>query len=239
MTELTDERRERWWQPGPTVRTIDEAREYLDDVHFSLLFGGAQGRYPSLREASRDPSVERLPSGWGADIEAMWTWKDELPVRGQAWLGKYLSGKQTLLSPAMLGDLYDWPGAEDDFESVPDLSPPARRLAGHLLDEGPTSTRLARAVLGFPPKVIDKAIAELGRRLLVTNFGVESGPGWDSCVLELTARAFKVPSAGGRAERDAAAAARFTDTMLQARPIDLRRAFAWPADRATRALQPK
>ncbi len=227
---------QRWWRDGPPIRTIDEAREYVHDVHFSLLFGGAQGRYPSLREASRDYSAPRQPSGWGPDIEAMWTWKDELPVRGDAWLGRYISGKQTLLAPAMLADLYEWPGAEDDFEHVRQLTPAAHRLARHLLDEGATSTRVARAVLGLAPKTVDRAITELGRHLLVTNYGVEAGAGWDSCVLELTTRVFHVPSAGGRDERDAAAAARFTDTMISSRPIELRRAFGWSKERAERAF---
>ncbi|MBB2942683.1 hypothetical protein FB565_002396 [Actinoplanes lutulentus] len=234
-TDLTEARLERWWLNRPPIRTLDEARAYVEDLHLCLLFGGAQARYPSLREVSRDDSVEREPSGWGADIEAMWTWKDELPVRGEAWLGRYLSGKQTLLSPALLADLYDWPGDDDDFAAVPDLSPASRKLASHLLDEGPTSTRVLRSVLGFAPKTVDKAIAELGRCLLITNFGVESGPGWDSCVLELSTRVFPLASLGPRADRDAAAAARFAGTMLVARPIDLRRAFAWPADRAAAA----
>ena len=221
---------------GPPIQTIEQAREYVHDVHFSLLFGGAQSRFPSLREASRDVSLPREPSGWGADIEAMWTWKDELPTRGEAWLGRYLAGKQTLLAPVMLADLYEWPGDEDDFRHVPQLTPAAHRLAHHLLDEGPTSTRTARVVLGLASKTVDRAIAELGRQLLITNYGVEAGAGWDSCVLELTSRVFDVPAPGSRAARDASAAERFVDTMIDVRPIDLRRAFGWPRERAESAL---
>jgi hypothetical protein len=237
VTELEQARAQRWWCDRPPLRTIEEARDYLDDVGFSLLFGGPDARYPSLREASRDDAAAHSQSGWGDDLEAMWTWKDELPVRGQAWLGRYLSGKQTLLTPALLADLYEHEGRPDDFRDCGDLSPAAAQVATHLLHDGPAATRRARGVLGLSPRAFSKAIAELGRRLLVTNYGVEeTGSGWASCVLELTARAFDVPSPGRPADRDAAAAARFADTMIVAEPRDLQRAFRWSRDRAAKAL---
>lgn len=236
MTAVAEARRERWWRTGPPLRTLEEAREYVDDVGISLLFGGAASRYPSLREASRDESLPRLPSGWGDDLEAMWTWKDTLPVQGHAWLGRYISGKQTLLSPQLLTDLYEFDGEDDDVLSASGLSEEAGRLAGLLLDEGPLATRTIRATIGVSGKNFDRALTELGRRLLVTNYGVEEGSGWASCVLELTARAFSVPSRGSRAERDVRAAARFVDTMITARPADLCRAYGWSRDRAVAAL---
>ncbi|GII52752.1 hypothetical protein Pth03_11410 [Planotetraspora thailandica] len=237
LDDLVAARRSRWWCDGPPLRDIEEAKEFVEDVGFCLLFGGREARYPSLREASRDDSRPRLPSGWGDDLEAMWTWKDELPVRGEAWLGKYLSGKQTLIAPGLLADLYEYAGVPEDFHAAHDLGPVAVKVATHLLHEGPTPTRTLRAIFGESAKTVDKAVADLGRKLLVTNYGVEeTGSGWASCVLELTARAFTVPSQGSRAERDAGAAACFLDTMITTRPGDLRRAFGWPRERADAAL---
>ncbi|KUO15315.1 AlkZ-related protein [Streptomyces dysideae] len=234
---VVEARRERWWQDGPPLRSLAEAREYIEDVGISLLFGGAAARYPSLREASRDESLPRLPSGWGQDLEAMWTWKDTLPVQGRAWLGRYLSGKQTLLSGQLLADLYEFEGKEDDVLSVVGLSEEAGRLAGLLLDEGPMATRALRDAVGVTGKRFDQILTELGRRLLITNYGVEEGPGWASCVIELTARVFSVPSQGSRAERDARAAALFVDTMVEAKPAALCRAFGWSRERAVAALE--
>jgi hypothetical protein len=237
VDDLADERALRWWADRPPLQTRSQAREFVDDLGFCLLFGGRDARYPSLREASRDDSKPRLPSGWGDDLEAMWTWKDEMPPHGEAWLGRYLSGKQTLIATDLLADLYEFDGQPDDFRSAPGLTPVAVRLAEHLQHEGPTSTRVLRAVSGASAKAVDKAVAELGRLLLVTNYGVqEDGGGWASCVLELTARAFTVPGPAERAQRDAAAAARFVDTMIEARPIDICRAFKWSRDRAVSAL---
>lgn len=237
MDDLAQARLRRWGCDRPPLQDAGAAKEFVEDVGFCVLFGGREARYPSLREASRDDSRPRLPSGWGDDLDAMWTWKDELPVRGEAWLGRYLSGKQTLIAPGMLADLYEYQGDPEDFRATQDLDPAAVRVANHLLHEGPTSTRVIRAVSGDSAKTIDRAIAELGRRLLVTNYGVEeANSGWASCVLELTSRAFTVPAPGARAERDAAAAARFLDTMIVVRPIDLCRAFKWSRDRSVAAL---
>lgn len=238
MTDLHTQRLQRWWCDEPPLRTIEEAQEFVDDVGFAVLFGGAKAAYPCLREVSRDDSAPMLKAGWGEDLEMMWTWKDELPVLGRAWLGRYLGGKQTLLAPALLADLYEFDGEPDDFDAANDLSPTARMVAELLLAEGPTPTGAGRAMLGMAAKTFDRGVAELGRRLLVTHYGVhDTGSGWPSCVLELTARVFDVPAPGGRATRDAAAAARYVDTMVQATPRDLKRAFGWPIDRAAAALQ--
>lgn len=173
----------------------------------------------------------------GEDLEALWTWKDTLPVQGRAWLGRYLSGKQTLLSSNLLAELYAFGGEEDDVLSVAGLSEEARRLGSLLLDEGPMTTRALRDTLGVPGRKFDRVLTELGRHLLITNYGVEDGPGWPSCVIELTTRVFSVPSHGSRAERDARAAARFVDTMVETKPAALSRAFGWSRERAVAALE--
>ncbi|KOX11240.1 hypothetical protein [Nocardiopsis sp. NRRL B-16309] len=238
MSDLTQARLNRWWCDRPTIRTMDEAREFVDDVGFAVLFGGNRPTYPCLREISRDDGARMLPAGWGEDLERLWTWKDTLTVQGRAWLGRYLGGRQTLLSPDLLADLYEYPGAPDDFTRCTHLGPNARRLAELLLLEGPTDTRTARAVLGLKSREFDKVAAELCRSLLITYYGVTSGgPGWPASVVELTARAFDVPGPRPRAERDASAAARFTDTMVEATPRQLQRAFRWDRERAEDALE--
>lgn len=235
MSDLLEARLTRWWCDGPIIRTIEEAQAFVQDVGFAVLFGGNRPVHPCLREISRDDGSKVLASGMGEDFEALWEWKDTLPAQG---LGRFLAGRQTLLSPDLSADLYEYPGEPDDFIQCEHLSPGARRLAELLLLEGPMNTRSARSVLGAKGKEFDRLVAELGRILLVTGYGVdESGPGWPASVIELTARVFDVPGDGDRQERDDAATVRYLDTMVRATPYELQRAFRWDHDRAHRALQ--
>ncbi|MFB8765414.1 AlkZ-related protein [Nocardiopsis alba] len=238
MSDLLEARLRRWWCEQPIIRTIDEARAFVQDVGFAVLFGGDRPTYPCLREISRDDEAEMTSSGMGEDFEAMWSWKDSLPAQGKAWLGRFLGSRQTLLSPDLLADLYEYPGEPDDFTHCENLSPSARNLAEMLLVEGAMTTRSARSALGMKGRDFDRLVAELGRSLLITGYGIdESGPGWPASVIELTARVFDVPGDGGREERDASATARFLDTMVQATPRELQRAFRWDRDRAHDALR--
>lgn len=236
--EVAGERISRWWLDRPPIRTIEQAEDYLRSVQFSQLFG-RDGRYPSLREVSRDDECERTPDGWGTDLEAMWGWKDDLPLRGTGWYGNLLGGKPTLVAPALLADLYDHPGDSDDFETLPGLSPAARSVARFLLLEGPTATRqLRQQTCGGSAKALSLARSELGRALLITHYGTDnSRAGWPSCVLELTSRVFPGLAGSDRVDRDRAVAGTFVETMVTATPRELARAFGWPVERAAAALQ--
>ena len=65
--EVSAERISRWWLNRPPIQTIEQAEEYLDSVQFTQLFG-RDGRYPSLREVSRDDDCERTPDGFNARV---------------------------------------------------------------------------------------------------------------------------------------------------------------------------
>jgi hypothetical protein len=86
------------------------------------------------------------------------------------------------MAPGLLADLYEFDGAEDDAISAPGLSAGAFAVASALLDGGPASKPAVRGRLGMSGKEIEQPVAELGRRLLITHYGVEEGPGWAACV---------------------------------------------------------
>jgi hypothetical protein len=239
--DLQAARARRWWQTRRPVRSIERAAAFVEDVGFALLFPARGVDLPSLYNAA----TERLTGTfweveWGPDAERVWGWKDELPLRGRAWYGKLLTGRASLLAPGLLADLYPRSGRPDDFTEAP-LSDDARRIAEVLLLSGPTSTAALRETLSMEGRKgqarFSSAVSELGRHLVVTNFGVEArDAGWPAAVLELTTRAFPVPGKGPTAKRRLAAAATFVGTMLAARPQELGRAFGWPADEARRCL---
>lgn len=241
VRDVDGERARRWWRTARRIGSFERAASFVDDVSFALLFPKAGVPLPSLWEAASDRPLSSLPGEWGPDIERVWRWKDELPLRRKAWYGRFLRGRPSLLSPALLSDLYPRAGRPDDFRGAA-LSRDAGRIAEVLLASGPTSSAVLREAVGLEGKAggtrFSQAMDELGRSLVVTHFGTDdAGGGWPAAVLELTARAFRIHARPGTADRRTSAARRFLDTMVVARPADLSRAFGWPAAQARKALE--
>ncbi len=241
MDELEAERARRWWRTRRRIATLARAAAFVEDLGFALLFPKAGVALPSLWEAASDRPIHHLGKEWGPDAERVWTWKDELPRRGLAWYGRFLRGHPSFLSPDLLAHLYPRPGLPDDFEAAA-LSPDARRIARTLLRSGPLSTATLREALGAEGRRgserFSRALVELGRALVVTHLGTEDeGTGWPSAVLELTARAFRIPRRPDPDARRVHAARRFLDTMIACRPLDLCLAFGWTGHEARRALE--
>ena len=214
----------------------------MEDVGFALLFPAKTLDLPSLYSASTEqPAATFWDVEWGPDAERVWGWKDELPLRGLAWYGKLLSGRGSLLSTSLPKDLYPRSGQPDDFTQAP-LSDDARRIAEMLLLSGPTATGVLREALAMEGKKgqarFSTAVTELGRHLVVTNYGVEEKQGgWPAAVLELTARAFKVPGRASPATRRLSAVQTYLATMIVADPKQLARAFGWPLPEARGCLE--
>ena len=124
-----------------------------------------------------------------------------------AWSGKFVHRRASLLSPALLAALY--PG-----------------------DGEPTDHAALREVVGDRGRY-DRAMAALQRNLLVTANGVRTArSGWPATIIDLTCRVFDV---GGGPDHGYAVA-RFVDTMIEATPGDLARAFGWPVGVARQRL---
>jgi len=242
-TDLSERRARRWWQRRAPARTLARAAAFVDDVGFALVFPTRVSTpLPSLYEASSDRPLQNEGVGldWSPDAERVWGWKDELPRRGLAWYGRFLRGRPSLLSPAMLADLYPRSGEPDDFRGAA-LDTDARRIAETILLSGPTSTALLREALDAYGSMgrarFDRALTQLGRALVVTHLGIEEqDAGWPAAILELTTRAFEVTGPADPAEARLRAARRFLDTMIRARPYELGNAFGWGADGARQAF---
>jgi hypothetical protein len=221
----------RWWSASgrPQITTPARAIAFLDDAGFALLFARRNVDLPNLWDLARD---DPPTSDWGPDIQRVWKWKDEFPRAGKAWYGHFLAGQKSFLSPELLGLLYPRAGAPDDF-TVEDLTPEARAVADVLLASGPTPSSVLREAVGLPGKAgrarFTRALTELGRALVVTHYGTEEEKaGWPSAVIELTARAFRVPGPGAVTERRGQAAAWFVATMEAAHAKEVAKAFGWP-----------
>jgi hypothetical protein len=239
--DLQAARAKRWWQTRRPVRSLERAAAFVQDVGFALLFPARGVDRPSLYHAATDRLTGTFwEVEWGPDAERVWGWKDELPLRGLAWYGKLLTGRASLVAPGLLADLYPRSGHPDDFTEAT-LSEEARRIAEVLLLSGPTSTAALREILSMEGRRgqarFSSAVSELGRGLVVTNYGVEAkSGGWPAAVLELTARVFEVPGRGTLEERRTSAARTFLRTVVEAEPALLARCFGWPAADARRHL---
>jgi hypothetical protein len=242
MDDLATARARRWWLTKRKVGTIERAGAFVRDVGFSLLFPNKGVVLPTLYEASSDrPLVDAVTGGWSPEADRVWAWKDELPHRGLAWYGHFVRGRPSFLSPELLADLYPRAGRPEDLEDA-GLSPTAYRIARIVLRSGPQSTGALREALDVEGRKASdaffKAVSELGRALVTTHFGVEEeGAGWPTPILELTARAFEIPSRRDVAQGRLRAASAFVDTMLAVRPHELGNAFGWGAADARAVLE--
>ena len=238
---LEEARARRWWRSRRRIGSIERAAEFIDDVGFALLFPKTGVALPSLWEAASDRPIQELGQEWGQDAERIWGWKDELPLRGLAWYGSFVRGRKSFLSHGLLIDLYPWPGRPEDVQEA-DLGPDAARIARVLLRSGPQSTAVLREATNMEGKAggdrFSKAAGELGRKLLVTHLGTqEEGAGWPAAVLELTARAFRIPRRRDFEMARLRATGAFLDTMVRVRPYELGNAFGWGADAARVCLE--
>lgn len=218
------------WLPERPVSSINAAAGYVDDVGFALLFPATRADAPSLWEAVAGQDAIPFADGMGPAETKLWTWKDELPLAGLAWYGRFVYNRASLLSPRLLAALYAGAGEPTDHEAFA-LPEEAHRIAEALMID-PLPSAALREIIGDRGRY-DRAMVALQRHLLVTSAGVRAHrTGWPATVIELTCRLFDV---GGRLDYPYAAE-RFLDTMVEATPGELTRAYGWSAATACTEL---
>ncbi len=61
------------------VKTLEEALKFVQSVGLCTLFSGKAKAVPSLWDANDLPEDGGGRTKWGAKVEAVWAWKNELP----------------------------------------------------------------------------------------------------------------------------------------------------------------
>ncbi len=183
------------------VRSLRGAAAFVDRAGLALVYPADDLALPSLWEAvsgqsevswavrdERGGFVEFTP-----DFERVWRWKDELPDRRLAIMGKHIRGRAALLSLDSIGALYALtgrPGRPHDFRDV-ELSELELEVAEAILDGGPLSTADVHELLGRDRKRTNAAIDSLQRKLVLTGAGAQERPqGWPAVVVDILARRF-------------------------------------------------
>jgi hypothetical protein len=164
------------------IRTLAAAGKWIDRVGLTLLFPRADVVLPSLWE-----QVSGLQEvDWNAEpINFLWWAKDALPDEGRACVGKHLARVASCIAPRLVPVLAAANGVPaDDDDPVVDA---IRNL-------GPMTRPQLREVTGLTKKDVDRSIASLHHRLVLTNARlVDEGSTWGSLAHDLLARKWKVP----------------------------------------------
>lgn len=174
---------------------MPQAAKWVDKVGLALLFPKTDVVLPSLWEqvngnAGRNWAVRDEEGGfveWTREMGFLWGAKDELRARGLVCVSKHVARVATCVAPRVVpilvaaGEAYEPERNElTVIEAVRDLGP----LTGPGL----------REATGLEKKTVDKTVAVLHRRLVLTNSHLveQDGP-WGAIAHDLLARKWQVP----------------------------------------------
>jgi hypothetical protein len=199
------------------IRTLAAAGKWIDRVGVALLFPRADVVLPSLWE-----QVSGLQEvDWNAEpINFLWWAKDALPDEQRACVGKHLGRISSCVAPRLVPVLVAANG-----EPPEDGDPIVKAIR----EFGPLTGPQLREVTGLAKKDVDRSIASLHHRLVLTNSHlVDEGSTWGSLAHDLLARKWKVPKrlpARDAARRELAALV--LDEAGELTAADLAGVFAW------------
>jgi hypothetical protein len=229
------------------IKTVKTAARWVDRKGIATLFPGADLVLPSLWEAVSG----RLDVDWAIrdedgryvsftpEMEKCWRWKDELPDRGLACVGKHLGRWSALVAPRLLPPLYALTGRRgrpDDFRKA-ELSQLEREVSEAVLEEGPVTGPQLRALLGAEKKRVDAAVIVLQRALVLTNSGlVEQKQGWGAIAVDVLTRRFPLPPLPDENDAMRQLAATVLASSGELSAADLGGALGWRLKRSRETL---
>jgi hypothetical protein len=177
------------------IETLQAAAGWIDEVGIALLFPKPDVVLPSLWEqvagTAEAPFAVREPDGtfvrWSDELGFLWGAKDELPARGLACVGKHAARVTACVAPRMLPALV----------AVRDPAEPSAfelELVSAIRSEGPLTGPELRRVVGTPKRDLDRSLAVLHRRLVLTSSHlVEQQTGWGAVAHDLLDRKWPLP----------------------------------------------
>jgi hypothetical protein len=174
------------------MKTVRAAANWLDRVGVAALLPGADLVLPSLWEAitgtrAVEWAVQR-PDGkfeFTPEMARCWAWKDELPAKGHALVGKHLGRWAALVAPRLISHV--WTVAAPRREALTDLQ---REIVAALDENGACTVPQLR---GLVPGAEKKHVEQLQRAVVVTNSHlVDQAQGWAAIAVDLVDRLWEV-----------------------------------------------
>jgi hypothetical protein len=175
------------------IPTLEEAAAWIDEVGLALVFPKADVVLPSLWErVNGSPEGNwaiREPDGtfvaWTEAMGFLWSAKDGLPEHRLACVGKHLARVAACIAPRLLPTLVAANGDGDHSGPVADA----------IREFGPLTGPQLRAATGIGKKDVDREIASLHHRLVLTSSHlVREDAGWDALAHDLLARKWPLPA---------------------------------------------
>lgn len=174
------------------MKTLRSAAAWLDRVGIAGLIPGAETVLPTLWEAvagtrevewanrREDGTHEFTPS-----MARCWQWKDELPAKGLALVGKHFGGWAALIAPRLISEA--WTVAAERREALTELH---REIADAVREHGAVTVPQLRALV---PGAEKKHVDQLQRALVLTNSHlVEQSQGWPAIAVDLVETLWEV-----------------------------------------------
>jgi len=193
---------------------LEAAAAFVDQVGIAVAWGKADLVLPSLWSGIAGPDSDwaiRDERGkaveFSPEFQRLWRWKDQLPERRLACAGRHFSSAALLIAPRLLGAAYALigrSGSADDFRED-ELETLEREVAEAVLENEPLTGPEIRRLLGTTDrKAVDRAVARLQRRLVLTNAGAaEQSQGWRAIRQDVLARRWRKSLRGLPAEDEA------------------------------------
>ncbi len=105
------------------VKTLEEAYEFVQSVNICTIFSGKAKGVPSLWDAVDLPDRAGGNTKWGARVEAIWRWKNELPETypDDIFYGKIPGGHAVLMAMDYLREVH-YPAHHKPIEECGELA---------------------------------------------------------------------------------------------------------------------
>jgi hypothetical protein len=151
------------------IKTFEQAYAFVLKAKQCLIFGSKTSDLPCLWEVVDLPGRQPGQKGWGAKVEAVWAWKNELPAQfpDEIFYGKLPGGLAVLMCVDHLRRVH-YPA---HHRAVSQCSPLARRAYELIRTEPHTTAELRKALSpsgSISKSKVDSALMELQVTLNIT-----------------------------------------------------------------------
>lgn len=144
------------------IKTIEDARAFVETVKICTIFPSDKTELTSLYENVNLPEKQPGESGWGQRVEAVWPWKNQLPADypNDIYYGKIKGGFAVFMTMDYLDEIH----FEAAYQPVASLNQLAQQIFEKIRIEPWTTTDLRKEIIaetGCSKSQFDTALKNL------------------------------------------------------------------------------